>query len=103
VTDSFYATTRIKFGKLHKNEDPTKDDRHETIWFEPDEKVTGVDVDEMQRLWNAGALRKETAEDREREAAKRSRTSEKPDGDDGGKSPETPSAPNKPAAPAGKK
>ena len=102
MADKFYATTRIKWGKLHKNDDPTKDDRAETIWFEPDDLVEGVDADEMQRLWNAGALRHETADDRERESDKRTRRDE---GDDPkGKDPvKTPSAPKGPAAPAGSK
>jgi hypothetical protein len=56
VADKFYAATRIKYGVDHENEDPTKPAKHETKWFEPGEEVTDVPVEEMKRLWDAGAL-----------------------------------------------
>lgn len=66
MPENFYAVTKIKYGK--RVEDGSQDGKYESKVFEVDEKVTGLSSEDMKDLWKAGALRKETAEDRERES-----------------------------------
>lgn len=89
MADKFFAVSRIKHGIDHTKEDDPTYSRHETKWFEVGDEVTGLPKEEMQRLWDAGALDRRSSEDAKSEAP-----------------PETPPAPppssNKPPAPRGK-
>jgi len=67
----FYAKSRIKHGIDHRKDDDPTYVRHETVWFQPGEKVTGLSADEMKALWDAGVLeRREESGSRKSESAK---------------------------------
>jgi hypothetical protein len=71
MADKFYAATRIKYGKdlPHPSGDPTIPDKHETKWFEVGDEVTGLPKDEMQKLWDAGALERREDTSSQRKAS----------------------------------
>ena len=54
MAKQYYAATKIKFGKRTEND--TAEGKYESKVFEPGDKVTGLDVEDMKGLWNAGAL-----------------------------------------------
>ena len=53
MAKQYYAATKIKFGKRTEND--TAEGKYESKVFEPGDKVTGLDVEDMKGLWNAGA------------------------------------------------
>jgi hypothetical protein len=56
MANTFYATTKIKHGA--REEDNSQDGKYVSTVFEVNDKVEGLSKEDMESLWNAGALRK---------------------------------------------
>jgi len=54
MANTFYAATKIKFGK--RDEDGSQDGKYTSIVFEVGDEVKGLAKEDMQGLWDAGAL-----------------------------------------------
>jgi hypothetical protein len=68
MADKFYAVTAIRHGK--RDEDGSAEGKYTRTEFKTGDEVKGLDKETMKDLWEAGALRRETSEDRSSESEK---------------------------------
>jgi hypothetical protein len=63
MADKFYAVTAIRHGA--REEDGSAEGKYVRTEFKVGDEVKGLDKETMKGLWEAGALRRETSEDKE--------------------------------------
>lgn len=61
MADKFYAVTKIQHGT--RTEDGSQEGKYSRVVFNEGDEVKGLSKEDMQSLWNAGALRRVTSEE----------------------------------------
>jgi hypothetical protein len=70
MADKFYAVTAIRHGK--RDEDGSAEGKYTRTEFKEGDEVKGLSKEDMKGLWEAGALRRETSEDKRSEESEES-------------------------------